>query len=232
MKSHRDDAAAFSHQRSGGPRQLGQRMGADFQRRQERVALDLHVFAFQCFARCKRDAVNQKIEPAEFLAHSPESLVYFFLFGHVAREQERAGHLIAGELLDIFLQSLTLVSKSQARARLMQRLGRRPRNRSFVRHPKNNSSFVLQQNEAPFRWFTPRLPSIIAAAKTCGFVAHEPGEQLKPARAYCYAKLFMLSNLPSLFARVTERAMPEQSRDQVSSRLLFRHKSLSSFPFR
>jgi hypothetical protein len=48
--------------------------------------------------------VNQEIETAKLLTDAPESFVDFFLFGNVARQQQRAGHRFAGEGFNILLR--------------------------------------------------------------------------------------------------------------------------------
>ena len=86
MKSHRDDAAAVSHQRRHRARKLRQRIGADLQRSDESIAIRFQVIALQRFAWRKGDTVNQKIQSSELSTHLLEGFVNFFLLRYVASD--------------------------------------------------------------------------------------------------------------------------------------------------
>jgi hypothetical protein len=110
---HANDAAAFSHQRRCGARELRQRVGADLECGEKRFAAGVEVFAAERFARREGDAVNQEVEPAKLLADLSKRLVDFFLFRDVAGEQQRAGHRFVRQAFDVFFQAIALVSESE-----------------------------------------------------------------------------------------------------------------------
>jgi hypothetical protein len=97
-----------------------------------------------CGNERESDAVNQEVEPSEFLSDFAKRLIDLVLFRHVTREQQRTGHGVGSQTLDVLFQTIALISKGQFGAGLVQSLGGGPGNRALVGYAKNDSVFVLQ----------------------------------------------------------------------------------------
>ena len=84
---HRNNAAAFGHQRRRSACKLWQRVSTDLECCEKRFASCVEIFAAERFTRREGDAVNQKIEAAKLLADLSKCFVDLFLFRYVAGEQ-------------------------------------------------------------------------------------------------------------------------------------------------
>jgi hypothetical protein len=88
--------------------------------------------------------VNHEIQTAEVFAGLFESRIDFLLFRDIAGKQRRSRHLFRRQSFDILFQSIALIGEREPRAGTVQRLGRGPRDRSFVCYAENDSLFVSQ----------------------------------------------------------------------------------------
>ena len=110
----------------------------------ERFAGGADKIAFQRFLWGERQRVQHQIKPTSLAAHFFKKCADFFVARNVARHQWRFLSKFSDQFLDVFLQSLALIIKNEARAGAGPRFSNRPRDAALVRHAENETDLPFQ----------------------------------------------------------------------------------------
>ena len=142
--THADDAAAFRHERRGGPRQSHQRVSANIVRHPKGLAAGINELAFKSVLWRERYRMQQHMQFAKLVTYRLEYICDLVVFGDVARQDQGVGAKGSYQFLNVFLEPFSLIRECEPRARAIPGLRDGPGDRALVRYAENNSQFASQ----------------------------------------------------------------------------------------
>src|SRR5262245_11470382 len=116
----------------------------------ERLAAGVQEIALERIPWRESHGVQEQMQLAKFLSHAGEHARDFVVFGDVARREHRVRPERAGQLFDIFLQPLSLISEGESCARFVPGLSDSPGDGAFVGDAEDDSKFSSEKRHSFF----------------------------------------------------------------------------------